>query len=102
VDTARLLVDTQLAFERTLSAERDRQMDLVRKLNTMDIQYGDRVRSVAWCDVVWRGVARCGVVWCGVAWRGVAWRGVAWRGVAWRGAAWCGVVLCRCSRATHC
>jgi len=44
VDTARLLVESQLEFERQLSSERDRQMDLVRKLNAMDVQYGDRVR----------------------------------------------------------
>ncbi len=45
VETAALLVNTQLQFERKLSAERKHEDELMKKLTDMDIQYGDRVRG---------------------------------------------------------
>ena len=43
VDTAALLVNTQLQFNRRLASERERQQEVVKRLNAMDLQYGVKV-----------------------------------------------------------
>ena len=56
VETARLLIDTQLSFEVQLRAEKERQDALVSKLAAVDVSYGDKVCEHVFCVWMWLNI----------------------------------------------
>ena len=46
-----MLVETQLKYARDLAAAKARESQVIRQLNKMDLDYGDRVRVSGFRDV---------------------------------------------------
>lgn len=51
VEAAKMLVETQLKYARDLAAAKARESQVIRQLNKMDLDYGDRVRVSGFRDV---------------------------------------------------